>query len=133
MSHKPLARETFILRRTAPSIHDPLEEMHVLDDLFPMRGNKPVLFVRSNAGASADDSLDDAAEAEVLIEDSPDKVTWSSVASVTVPAGGRDRVVFTTSAKHVRFRLAGEVPNGAHCELIHYHYDPVRQAEVMST
>lgn len=127
MAHKPVAREDFELFSATPGERE--QNVHTLDDVFPLRGNKPTLFVRNVAGVEGD-TLDDAVDATVKVQHSDDRETWADVGSLTVPKGGRDKLAFTTIKKYVRFVLVSDVPNGVRCELVHWHFDPVHQAEV---
>ena len=112
MSHKPLAREDFELFSATPGERE--QNVHTLDDVFPLRGNKPTLFARNVAGVEGD-TLADAVNGEVKVQHSDDRETWADVTSVTVVKGGRAKVAFTTIKKYVRFVLVGDVPNGVRC------------------
>ena len=127
MSQKPTACEDFEL--FSATVGEREQNVHTLDDEFPLRGNQPTLFVRNVAGV-AGDTLTDAVAADVKVQHSDDRAVWADVATLTVVAGGRAKLAFTTIKKHVRFVLVGDVPNGVRCELIHWHFDPVHQAGV---
>lgn len=119
---RTLARETFVLRIAAAPATPDDPEAHRLDDLYPLRGNTPTLFVRNN---------DETTDALIKIHESDDSVTWTEHASsLTVVAKGRAKLDFTSSAKYLRFTLDADVVGGVFCELAFYHFNPTQQAGV---